>query len=486
MIRCLKLAMIPQQSIGHYRIVSKLGEGGMGEVWRAIDTKLGREVAIKVLPAGFARDPDRMARLEREAKALAALNHPHIAQIYGVEEGALVMELVEGERLGGPLPVEKAAEYAGQILDALDAAHQKAIVHRDLKPANILVTKHGIKLLDFGLAKVRHAPIGESDETVTQALTRQGQIVGTLQYMSPEQLAGKEVDSRSDLFSFGCVLYEMLAGKRAFDGKSAASVVAAVLEREPEPLKAAPPLERVVKRALAKDPEQRFQTARDLKAALTWALELAPALTAGVRSRIGIAVAAAAVLAVALITVSWIAWRATRPVEYPLIRVNVDLGPDAVVGVNTTVALSPDGRRIVYPARGPDGKQQLATRLLDQAQPALLPGTEGGADAFFSPDGQWIGFFSSGQMKKIPVQGGAPVVLATLASVGYGASWGDGEDLIAAMGAVGPLFRISPSGGAPEPFAKLDARDRSQRWPQILQGGARGSLLGFAEFRFLG
>src|SRR5215467_6042910 len=248
----------------------------MGEVWRATDTKLGRDVALKVLPASFGRDPARMARFEREAKALASLNHPHIAQIYGVEQGALVMELVEGEPVKGPLPVEKAVEYAGQILDALDAAHKKGIVHRDLKPANILVTRQGIKLLDFGLAKLKDAPIAGRDETVTRGLTQQGQIVGTLQYMSPEQLNGGEVDSRSDLFSFGCVLYEMLSGKRAFDGKSAASVIAAILEREPAPLNLAPPLERVIKRALAKDAEQRFQTARDLKAALSWALENGP------------------------------------------------------------------------------------------------------------------------------------------------------------------------------------------------------------------
>src|SRR5262249_53279947 len=265
---------------------------------------LNREVAIKVLPASFGRDAARMARLEREAKALASLNHPHIAQIYGVEEGALVMELVEGEPLKGPLSVEKAVEYAGQILDALDAAHKKSIVHRDLKPANILVTRQGIKLLDFGLSKLADGLIAESDETVTQGLTQQGQIVGTLQYMSPEQLNGKDVDSRSDLFSFGCVLYEMLCGERAFDGKSAAGVIAAVLEREPEPLEAAAPLEHVVKRALAKDPEQRFQTARDLKAALCWALENVPAHTSGSRSRRWMVVAAMAVLAISTV-VGW-------------------------------------------------------------------------------------------------------------------------------------------------------------------------------------
>jgi serine/threonine-protein kinase len=469
-IPCLKSqSMTPQPSIAHYRITAKLGEGGMGEVWRATDTKLGRDVALKILPASFARIPARMARFEREAKVLASLNHPHIAQIYGVEEGALVMELVEGEPLKGPLPVEKAVEYAGQILDALAAAHKKGIVHRDLKPANILVTRQGIKLLDFGLAKLRDAPITGPDETVTQGLTQQGQIVGTLQYMSPEQLNGREVDSRGDLFSFGCVLYEMLSGKRAFDGKSAASVIAAVLEREPEPLKTAPPLERLVKRALAKDPEQRFQTARDLKAALSWALENA-AVPGGVpRSRWRITVAAATVLAIvaAVELTGW--WRATRPVDHPLTRLNLDLGPEAMTGLNLTVAISPDGRRLVYPARGPDGKQLLATRLLDQAQSTMLPGTESGADPFFSPDGQWIGFFARTQLKKISVQGGALANLGPPAvGAAMGASWGQDGAVIEGSAISLPLLQIPAAGGQWQPFTKLGPGEVAHRWPQIL------------------
>src|SRR6266852_6973726 len=254
--------------LGPYEILALIGAGGMGEVWKARDTRLDRVVAIKVAQANFSE------RFEREARAIAALNHPHICQLYDVGPNYLVMEFVEGTPLAGPLPLEKAVEYAGQILDALDAAHCKGITHRDLKPENILVTKQGIKLLDFGLAK-QTAPLRETD--VTNALTQQGQIVGTLQYMSPEQLQGKEADARSDLFAFGCVRYEILTGKRAFGGQNAASVIAAILEREPAPLDAAPPLDRVVRRAMAKDPDQRFQTARDLKAALMWALEQPPA-----------------------------------------------------------------------------------------------------------------------------------------------------------------------------------------------------------------
>jgi serine/threonine-protein kinase len=461
--------MSPQQYIAHYRVTARLGKGGMGEVWRAIDTKLNREVAIKVLPANFARDPARMARFEREAKALASLNHPHIAQIYGVEEGALVMELVEGEPLKGPMSVEKAVEYSGQILDALDAAHKKGIVHRDLKPANILVTRQGIKLLDFGLAKLADGPIAELDETVTQGLTQQGQIVGTLQYMSPEQLNGKEVDSRSDLFGFGCVLYEMLSGKRAFDGKSTAGVIAAVLEQEPERLKAAPPLERVVKRALAKDPEQRFQTARDLKAALSWALENAPALTGGSRSRFRIAVTAAAVLAVALAAVSWIAWRATRPVDHGLIRLTVD-STERLAGT-LAVAISPDGRRLVFQNGGPSAAGLLSTRTLEQREFVPLPGTESGSDAFFSPDGQWIGFFALGRMAKISVKGGAPITLSSIGGYGPGATWAPDGSIIAAPNASSGLVRVPSTEGEPQPLTKLGPGEVTHRWPEMLPGG---------------
>src|SRR5262249_33271232 len=256
----------PGQSLGPYRIESFVAAGGMSQVYRATDTRLNREVAIKLSSARFTE------RFAQEAKVIASLNHPHICHLYDVGANYLVMEFVEGSPLRGPLSVKQAVEYAGQILDALDTAHRKGITHRDLKPANILVTKQGIKLLDFGLAK-RSAPLQEDDATLTAALTGKGEILGTLQYMSPEQLQGKEADARSDLFSFGCVLYEMLSGKAAFKGESAASVIAAILEREPAALNVAPPMERVVRTCLAKDPAQRFQTALDLKRNLTWALE---------------------------------------------------------------------------------------------------------------------------------------------------------------------------------------------------------------------
>src|SRR5215831_2849426 len=273
-IRPIMASFARGQRLGPYETLESIGAGGMGEVWKARDTRLGRLVAIKISKDQFSE------RFDREARAVAALNHPHICQLYDVGANYLVMELIEGAPLRGPISVAQAIKYGSQILDALDAAHRKGISHRDLKPANILLTRHGIKLLDFGLAKQR-GPLKQDGDTLTKALTSQGEMVGTLQYMAPEQLQGKETDARCDLFAFGCVLYEMLMGKRAFAGENAASVIASILEREPEPLTAAPPLERVVRRALAKDPDQRFQTARDLRAALTWAMEQpAPAVVA--------------------------------------------------------------------------------------------------------------------------------------------------------------------------------------------------------------
>ncbi len=439
----------------------------MGEVWRAVDTRLGRDVAVKVLPDSFAQDPERMARFDREAKVLASLNHPNIAQIYGVEDRAMVMELVEGETPRGPLPLETAIEYARQIADALEAAHEKGIVHRDLKPRNIMVTPAGlVKVLDFGLARVAEETGSdkENSPTITISPTRAGVILGTAAYMSPEQARGMPVDKRADIWAFGCVLYEMLTGKQAFSGDTTTDILAAVISRDPDLTSVPPKLRRVLRRCMEKDPRKRLRDIGDV-----WALlDTAEAPPAANSKRPWIAAGAAALLAVA----GWLfAWRATRPAEYPLIRLSVDLGPDAVMGLNTTVAISPDGRRLVYPARGPGGKQQLATRLLDQAQPAFLPGTEGGADAFFSPDGQWICFFSGSQFKKLAVQGGAPVLSGSVTAPVLGASWADADNLIVAMGAAFPLYRIPPDGGVPQRLTKLDAGDFSHRWPQVLPGG---------------
>ncbi|HEV1283749.1 MAG TPA: protein kinase [Bryobacteraceae bacterium] len=460
--------------LGPYEILAPIGAGGMGQVWKARDPRLDRIVAIKVSREQFSE------RFELEARAVAALNHPHICQLYDVGPDYLVMEFVDGAPLKGPLPLEKAVDYAAQILDALDAAHQKGITHRDLKPANILLAKQGIKLLDFGLAK-RTPRLNEQDPT--KALTDQGQILGTLQYMSPEQLQGKEVDPRSDLFSFGCVLYEMLTGKRAFEGQSAASVIAAILEREPAPLTVAPRLERIVRRSLAKDPDQRFQTARDLKAALLWAMEQPPAAAAN-QPRSRLPWVAAGVLMAALAGLTGLYWRATRPPDRPLMRLSVDLGPEAVAGQFTTASISPDGARLVFPIKTPAGEQMLATRLLSEAKPTVLSGTENGRDPFFSPDGTWIGFFADGKMKKISVHGGAPIVLCD-APIGRGATWGDDGNILAALNIQGALSRVPAEGGTPQPVTKLQTGVGSQRWPQLLPGNesvlltASGSMIAF-------
>ena len=449
------------ERLGPYKILAPIGAGGMGEVYRARDTRLNRVIAIKVSQAQFSE------RFENEARAVAALNHPHICQLYDVGPDYLVMEFVEGTPLKGPLSLEKTIDYAVQILDALDAAHQKGITHRDLKPDNILVTKQGIKLLDFGLAKQATA-LKESDATLTQALTNQGQILGTWQYISPEQLQGKPADARSDLFSFGCVLYETLTGNRAFEGQSAASVIAAILEREPAPLTTALPLERILKRCLAKDPDHRFQTARDLKAAITWAREQPPSVAANHRTS-KLPWAIAVVLAVGLISASWLAWHLAQPPDRPLVRLSLDLGPDVFAGQSTTVVISPDGSRVVYPIKSSDGKQMLATRLLSEIRPALLAGTENGGDPFFSPDGKWIGFFADRKMKKISAQGGAAVVLCD-APTARGASWEADGNIIAALATNSPLWRVSAEGGTPKPVTKLQGA-LSHRWPQILPGG---------------
>jgi serine/threonine-protein kinase len=460
------MSLAPGSHLGPYEIVAPLGAGGMGEVYKARDTRLDRIVAIKIVKEQFSE------RFEREARAVAQLNHPHICQLYDVGPDYLVMELVEGTPLKGPLPIEKAIEYAGQILDALDAAHKKGITHRDLKPANMLVTKPGIKLLDFGLAK-QTAPLQETD--VTRALTGQGQILGTLQYLSPEQLQGKEVDARSDLFSFGCVLYEMLTGKRAFDGASSASVIAAILEREPAPLEVARPLDRVVRRSLAKDPDQRFQTARDLKAALSWALDQRlPQLRPGWNRQHlpwAVAVLTTVVAAIALGAV-WHFARAVETTTQPAVRLDLDLGPDVSLRstIGPTVILSPDGTRLVFVSQGADGTRRLFTRRLDQPKGVQLSGTEGAYTPFFSPDGQWVGFFAQGKLKKTRIDGGEPVSLWD-APAGRGASWAEDGNIIAALDTQAGLSQVPPEGGKAIPLTELGLGELSHRWPQVLPGG---------------
>jgi serine/threonine-protein kinase len=468
--------MSPQQSIAHYRIASKLGEGGMGEVWRATDTKLNRDVAIKILPEAFARDPDRMARFTREAQVLASLNHPNIAAIYGVEDRALIMELVEGETLPLGIPLDTALDYARQIAEALEYAHERGIIHRDLKPANIKVTPEGrVKILDFGLAKAMSNEVVSGDAaaspTLTMGATVAGVIMGTAAYMSPEQARGKPVDRRADIWAFGCVLYEMLTGRPVFSGETTSDILAGVIKQEPD-LSAVPvQLRGVVERCLRKDPRVRWRDIGDVR----MALDEPPPQSMQPPSRRSVTpwIAATTMLALALAITGALLRRATRLVEYPLMRLSVDLGPDALLGNRIVATLSPDATRIVYPARGLNGEPQLAVRSLNQTQAVLLPGTESGADPFFSPDGLWIGFFAGGKMKKVAAQGGGVVSLCD-APTGRGASWGADGNILATLssGAGYGLVRVPEAGGSPQILTRPGEHgEATHRWPQILPGG---------------
>jgi serine/threonine-protein kinase len=472
--------MSPPLSIAHYRDISKLGEGGMGEVWRATDIRLNRDVAIKVLTASFAADDDRLARFAREAQVAASLNHPNIAAIYGVEERALVMELVEGPTLAeriarGPIPLDEALPIARQIAEAMEYAHDRGIVHRDLKPANIKVTPEGrVKVLDFGLAKAMstEAPVGDptSSPTLTINESMAGMILGTAAYMAPEQARGHAVDSRADIWAFGVVLYEMLTGRPLFAGATISDTIAAVLKTEPD-LSAMPAEVRpLVERCLRKDPRRRWQCIGDVRIALEEGLPVVPSIPSVARHQaIPWTIAAALAVAATIGGIGW--WRATRPVDRPLTRLSVDLGPDALPGLNLTMAISPDGRRIVFPVRGPNGTQQLAMRLLDKDDATLLPGTENGRDPFFSPEGGWIGFVANGQLYKVSVLGGAPSALAATNIAPQGASWGADGNIVAALGLLMPLSLVPAAGGPPQRLTEFAAGESTHRWPQVLPGG---------------
>jgi Tol biopolymer transport system component/predicted Ser/Thr protein kinase len=453
----------PGQSLGPYRIDSFLAAGGMGEVYRATDTRLHREVAIKVSAARFSE------RFEREARVIASLNHPHICQLYDVGPNYLVMEFVDGAPLKGPLPVGKGIEYARQILDALDAAHRKGITHRDLKPANILLTKAGVKLLDFGLAK-QSSPLKETD--ATRALTEQGQIAGTLQYMSPEQLQGKDADARSDLFSFGCVLYEMLSGRRAFEGQSAASVIGAILEREPVPIDVSPPLDRVVRRCLAKDPDQRFQNALDLKTALTWAAEQ-PAVAKTSHSTW------MAFAAVALV-IGWLAgWTVSRyrnkPADDRVIRLQIPApeggGISGGGNLGAGFAISPDGRSIAF-IGVVNGKSGLWVRPLDATNARLIRGTEGARRPFFSPDGGSIAFSVASVLQRVDLSRETISRICDIPGPLTGGAWSsEGRILFGTLS--GGIYQVPDSGGTPVQFTRPDRAhgEVTHYSPQLLPGG---------------
>ena len=498
----------------------------MGEVYRARDTRLKRDVALKILPQDFADHPARLARLQREAEVLASLNHPNIANIYGFEESggvrALVLELVEGETLADrierrPLPLNEALSIAKQIAEALEAAHEQAVIHRDLKPSNIKVRQDGmVKVLDFGLAKLV-APASDTPASDRNAVattmtlpleTAAGVILGTPAYMSPEQARGYPVDKRSDIWAFGCVLYEMLTGKRTFPGPTSSDVMAAVLEREPDwrALPAATPgsVRRVVQRCLDKDTKRRLRDIGDARIDLDEALIAAPAI--GRESRaLGWhrsqwfvwSLAAVAVIVAALFAIRGF-WGAGRPERAPasgrsVVRFTETLPEDTQLAPAPALAVSPDGRRVAYVGMR-RGTRTLYIRDINQVSPRSMAGTEGADQPFFSPDGQWIGFFAEGKLKKVPVAGGAPLTLCD-ASGPRGGTWGTDNSIIFAPSAASALVRVSADGGNPQPVTTLDRtqNEASHRWPQFLPGGeaiiyAAGptvSVFGWIEARVL-
>lgn len=460
----------------------------MGTVYRATDTKLNRDVAVKVLPDVFAADPDRLARLTREAQVLASLNHPNIAAIYGVEERALILELVEGPTLAerialGPIPLEEALPIALQVAEALEYAHEKGIVHRDLKPANVKVTPDGrVKVLDFGLAKAFAIDSSPGDPasspTLTMRATAAGIVIGTPAYMSPEQARGKPVDRRADIWAFGILLAEMLTGHGMYPGETISEVLAAVIMTEPEIPESAPPqLRALLRRCLEKDPRFRLQAIGEARISLARPPEGEEAPRAEAGARRGApwwAVGAAAAIIVGL---AFFLWRAGRTEGQPMERLRVDLGPDAVEGYFITAAVSPDGTRIVFPVRAAGNVTLLATRLLDQPNAAILPGTANASEPFFSPDGRWIGFAADQKLKKVSIDGRAAVPLCDAPNM-RGGAWSPDGNIYAALD-LRDLSRVSAAGGAPQPVARVAESSthahHSHRWPQLLPGG--GALL---------
>jgi Tol biopolymer transport system component len=498
------MTIAPGTRLGSYEFVAQIGAGGMGEVYHARDTKLGRDVAIKVLPANFVNDPERLSRFQREARMLAALNHANIATIYGLEEcdgvTCLVMELVSGETLAervkaGPLGIEEALKIAVQIAEALEAAHEKSIIHRDLKPANVKVTPDGkVKVLDFGLAKAFLGDTASSNPaespTLSAAATMQGVILGTAAYMSPEQARGKAVDKRTDNWAFGCVLYELLAGKQAFNGEDITDILAAVVRAEPDwnrlPLSTPSKIRDLLRRCLQKDKTQRLQAAGDARIEIHEALtaptpaESVAAQRKGLLRNIRVAWSIAAI-AVVTAALGWGAFvylrhapEATQPVRFFVSPPGT--GRLAMIAATTTGAvvgpltISPDGTHIAIVIPGADGKLQLWVRSLDTLAAQPLAGTEGAFQPFWSPDSRFIGFFAGGKLKKIDVTGGPPISLCD-APDPRGGTWNRDGIIVFAPMATSTLQRVSSAGGVPTTATALGQGEAIHMRPFFLPDG---------------
>ena len=500
------MAILPGRRLGPYEILSAIGAGGMGEVYKARDTRLERIVAIKVLPTHLAGRADLRERFEREAKTIASLNHPHICTLHDTghqdEIDYLVMEYLEGETLAqrllkGPLPIQQVLQYAIEIADALDKAHRKGITHRDLKPGNIMLTKSGTKLLDFGLAKLKQevapaTPVSQLP-TMNSAITGEGTILGTLQYMAPEQVEAKEVDARTDIFAFGAVVYEMATGKKAFEGKTSASVMAKIMEAEPPSMASLQPmtppqLDRVVKTCLAKDPDERWQTAGDLCRELKWISDSGsqagipvPVVSGRVWDKRLTWVAAIAV-AIALAAGAALYMHRTPPAATQAIRFTVGPPEKAAFGENPAfLSISPDGSKLAFVTGGGAAGGQLWIRALDSPTAQALPGTEGASQPFWSPDSQFVAFFAEEHLKKIAISGGPAQTLAdvpssiTAGTFSTGGTWGRGGVILftANIGRASTIHRVSESGGASTPVTTLDASrsEIAHLWPQFLPDG---------------
>ena len=485
------MALTVGSRLGHYDVTALIGEGGMGQVYQATDTTLNRQVALKILPEAFASDPDRLARFQREAQVLASLNHPNIAAIYGIEESggtrALVLELVEGPTLAdriaqGPIPLDEALPIAKQIAEALEAAHEAGVIHRDLKPANIKVKDDGtVKVLDFGLAKALDTtPQGDPSlsPTLTAAATQMGVIMGTAAYMSPEQARGSTADHRADIWSFGAVLYEMLVGKRLFDGATVSDTLASVLKTEPDwrALSGEIPssIRKLLRRCLSKERRKRLQHIGDARVELDESLagpsndatEAHPSpRAAGWRQALpwvgGIVLA---------VMTGYGVWVLTRPeiapadlIRFTILPPNIGLQSD-----RRDLAISPDGTQIVYANRFTSAAE-IHLRRFDQLISSSVQGAHG-YGPFFSPNGEWIGFQSYGRtLQKISIAGGLPVTLAELDASVYGEDWGTDGQIILGTYLAG-LFRVPEDGGEPEPLTTLEAGETSHVWPSIIPG----------------
>jgi serine/threonine protein kinase/Tol biopolymer transport system component len=486
-------SMIGRQ-LGSYRVVSLIGSGGMGEVYQAHDTKLGRDVAIKVLPPAFTNDPERLSRFQREARLLASLNHPNVATIHGLEQSDgmnyLVMELVHGQTLAerlktGPMPIEEALRVASQIAEALEAAHEKGVIHRDLKPANVKVTPEGrTKVLDFGLAKAFGGEGGQdfsNASTLSAMGTEEGQILGTPAYMSPEQARGKPTDTRTDIWAFGCVLYELLTGLPMFRGETISDTIAAVLGREANwqalPGETTAKTRDLLRRCVQKDINRRMRDIGDARIEIEEALSgTVEAGTVSVHKNwmrpLPLAlVGFLAIVVIVLLIGSLI--RTTRLPTRAITRLVVTLPPtDQLFGGNG-IALSPDGSRLVYVARqGVMDTRRLYLRAIDRFEATPILGTEDANEPFFSPDGQSLGFSANGELKKVSLSGGAPLTLCK-ASAMRGATWGPDDMIIFAPSTGSGLYRVSAGGGSPTPLIVPDQSkgESSYRWPAILPGG---------------